>query len=104
VHPEQLASVEKGSQPPAAAPSSWLLPPARSVPFTVTHGGGAAPPPPTASAGGGARAPVAELAIAMERRDTVLASSYRPTRPTDPTDRSTRARPVPEWSRLWTGR
>ena len=50
-------------------------------PFTVTHGGDAAPPP-TASAGGGPRAPVAELAVVMERRSTVLASSYRPDRPT----------------------
>ena len=35
---------------------------------------------------------MAELFVTMERRDTVLALSYRPTRPTDPTDRSTRAR------------
>ena len=84
----KLASLEKGSYPPAAAPSNWPLPPARSVAFHG-HARRRRGPAPTASAGGGPRAPVAELAVAMERRDTVLASSYRP-------DRQTRlaARPV----------
>ena len=80
VHLElKLASLEKGSYPPAAAPSNWPLPPARSVAF---HGHARRRRGPTASAGGGPRAPVAELAVVMERRSTVLASSYRPDRPT----------------------